>query len=262
MRLAAVKPTSNGEPLRGDPVPSCSDELQTGVETCIQAHRMVPGPMCGVHVGEAPAELNGGATTELTDNSMVVAWDSPNLSGNRRTKSSVLSIWRRASRPIALFDGFDSVEQRHAVPRGDQLFTCCQRQWGRTGSMSKVPYKPTSNGEALSGNPVPRCSDELQNGVETCVTPQRMAPADKHGVHAGEVPAELNGGRVDGGPARDRARGRDGIVRTFGKPENQQLASGKSDLDSPATEYQMRSQHCAPRYRPQCGDPRHHPGSA
>ena len=99
--------------------------------------------------------------------------------------------------------------------------------------MSKVPYKPTSNGEALSGNPVPRCSDELQNGVETCVTPQRMAPADKHGVHAGEVPAELNGGRVDGGPARDRARGRDGIVRTFGKPENQQLASGKSDLDSP-----------------------------
>ncbi len=88
MRLAASKPTSNGEPLRGDPVPSCSDELQTGVETCIQAHRMVPGPMCGVHAGAVPAELNGGVITELTDSSMVVTWDSPNLRETGEPKAS------------------------------------------------------------------------------------------------------------------------------------------------------------------------------
>lgn len=49
-----------GKPLkRGNPVPSCGDKLQKGVETRREAQQMALGPNCGVVAGAVPVSLNG-----------------------------------------------------------------------------------------------------------------------------------------------------------------------------------------------------------
>ena len=60
---SGIQPTSNGETLtghaEGNPVPSCSEELQTGVETCVQPYQMVLGAMRGLEMGAEPILANG-----------------------------------------------------------------------------------------------------------------------------------------------------------------------------------------------------------
>lgn len=85
----------------------------------------------------------------------------------------------------------------------------------------KAVAKLASNGETPSGQSRAELCSNVQQGVETRAEPDRMVARAKHPTETGEEPVLLNGER--GTRATNVRSIHEGIVRTFGQPENHKL---------------------------------------
>lgn len=86
----------------------------------------------------------------------------------------------------------------------------------------KAVVKSASNGETSMERQsrAEFCGNAVQ-GVETCAESDRVAARIKHSTEMGEEPILLNGGH--GARMAIMRTGREGIVRTSGRPENHSL---------------------------------------